>query len=150
MRFDSRLLPIATVAAGLSLITGCKDKAPTAEVKATPPTATAAASPGTSDAANEEDLRVAQNAMSVAEVLAKLRAGVPKAQILEEVKTRRIPAKIVDATELELAAAGAGRELLKAMKDSQNVLTEAQETAYIQLKIQQQQSRGSGSSAGKK
>ena len=68
--------------------------------------------------------------MTLDEVVSRLRAGTGKAEILAEVKRRRIPAKIVDATELELAANGAGRELIAAMKDPANVLSRGQESAY--------------------
>ncbi len=75
----------------------------------------------------------ARNVMPVSEVIAKLRAGVGSKNVLAEVQQRRIPAKIVDATALELAANGADHQLLAAMKDGRNILTEAQETAYMRL-----------------
>lgn len=76
--------------------------------------------------------------MPVSEVLAQLRSGVPKEKLLEEVKTRHLATKIVDQNELELAANGAGHVLLAAMKDPQNLLTPAQETAYMQLVAERQ------------
>ncbi len=81
----------------------------------------------------EEDFRVARNVMPVSEVIAKLRAGVGSKNVLAEVQQRRIPAKIVDATALELAANGADHQLLAAMKDARNILTEPQEAAYMRL-----------------
>lgn len=59
-------------------------------------------------------------------------------KVLEEVKTRHLASKIVAQNELELAANGAGHVLLAAMKDPQNLLTPAQETAYIKLVAERQ------------
>ena len=103
------------------------------------------ASPG---APTAEDLSIARNAMSLDEVLARLRAGVPPAKVVEEVRRRRIPAKIVEASELRLAANGAGRELIAAMKDPANVLTAAQEAAYMQLVAPKQKAEAAKSKRG--
>ena len=59
-----------------------------------------------------------------------------KEELVSEVRRRRILATIVDATELELAAHGAGRQLIAALKDKTNLLTEAQEKIYTQLLLE--------------
>ena len=86
--------------------------------------------------------------MPLDEVVARLRAGVPPRKVLDEVRRRRIPAKIVEASELRLAANGAGRELIAAMKDPANVLTAAQEAAYMQLVTPKQKADTAKSKSG--
>jgi hypothetical protein len=85
-----------------------------------------------------EDARVGRNVMSIAEVVAELRAGVPREQVLQHVRTRRIASLAVEANDLELAANGAGRELIAALKDPKNLPTAAQEAAYMQLRGERQ------------
>ena len=79
--------------------------------------------------------------MSLDEVLARLKAGVRPSKVTEEVRRRRIAARVVEASELRLAAHGAGRELIAAMKDPANVLSEAQEAAYMQLMTAKQKAQ---------
>lgn len=131
-----RLLLVVALAGAMPLAIGCKKEKPLAVTKPALQNAPAAAAKGQT----EEDLRVARNVIPLSEVVSKLRAGVPKEQLLEEVRRRRIPAKIVDSNELELAANGSGRELIAAMKDGRNVITAAQEAAYMQLLTQKQPS----------
>lgn len=82
------------------------------------------------------DLEVARGAVSISEIISALRRGVSKEELVSEVRRRRIPATIVAATELELAAHGAGRHLIAALKDKANLLTEAQEKIYTQLLLE--------------
>ena len=80
-----------------------------------------------------EDFAVAKNAMPLSEVVFKVRGGISKEEVLAEVLRRKVVTHIVSATELELAAYGAGTRLLAALKDPKNVLTEKQELAYGEL-----------------
>ena len=80
--------------------------------------------------------------MPISEMVSGLRRGVSKQELLAEVRRRRVPAKIVEATELELAANGAGHELIAALKDDANVLTESQEKAYMELLVERQRAMG--------
>lgn len=75
-------------------------------------------------------MRVAREAITIADVLAMLRADVPNEKIVAEVKRRRLPQILVDAGELELAANGAGHALITALKDPNNTLTENEDKAY--------------------
>ena len=117
------------------LLFGCK---PEGIQKAQKPPA----APPAADQAQQrsEDLRIGRNAMPISEVVAALAAGVPKEKVLEEVRRRRVTGAVVDATELQLAANGAGRELIAALKDPKNHLTPTQEAAYMQLVVERQRS----------
>ena len=130
MRVISRLLTTTVLAAALLQFPACnKDPASAAgQSKALQPKPTS--SPAQVTAA---DLEVARGAISISEIVSALRRGVSKEELLAEVRRRRIPATIVDATELELAANGADRQLMAALKDKANALTEPQEKAYMQL-----------------
>ena len=81
--------------------------------------------------------------MPLTEVIAELRAGLPKEKVLENVRRRRIATLIVEANELEFAANGAGRELLAALRDPKNLPTPAQEAIYMKF-VAEQQRGGSG------
>jgi hypothetical protein len=72
-----------------------------------------------------DDFAVARKTMPTSEVLFKIRAGFRKEEVLSEVLRRKTPTKIVSATELELAAFGAGPRLIAALKDDNNILTKA-------------------------
>lgn len=130
MRFVSSLVTVTTLAAVLLHVAACsKAPAPAASgSKAVQSNSTPAP-----DAAMAADLEVARGAMSTSEIISALRRGVSKEELVSEVRRRRILATIVDATELELAAHGAGRQLIAALKDKANLLTEAQEKLYTQL-----------------
>jgi len=82
---------------------------------------------------SEEDMRIARDVMTIADVFARLKSNIPNPAIIAEVKHRRIPQVIVEGAELELAAHGAGHLLLDALKDPKNTLTEAQDKVYSQL-----------------
>ena len=130
MHSPFRLLTFAVLASVLSLLVSCSEKKP-----ATSPSV--AQQPD----AKEQDLRIARDAMSLEDVLARLNAGVARSKVIEEVRRRRITARVVEAGELRLAAHGAGRELIAAMKDPANVLSEAQEAAYMQLMAAKQKAQ---------
>jgi hypothetical protein len=133
MRTISRLVMATLFAAVLLQFSACsKPPAPAASgSKAVQSNSTLAP-----DAAMAADLEVARGAMSTSEIISALRRGVSKEELVSEVRRRRIPATIVDATELELAAHGAGRQLIAALKDKTNLLTEAQEKLYTQLLLE--------------
>lgn len=110
----------------LCLGTACSRSNPDTKANASK----AAASPA---GPSEEDLRVAREAMSISEVVAQLRAGVPKEKVLDLVQRRRLTSLAVPSAELELAANGADHKLLAALKDPANLITPAQETAYMHV-----------------
>ena len=74
--------------------------------------------------------------MTLQDVLLMLKQDYPQAAIIAEVRRRRLVDTIVEANELELSLNGARRELLKALKDKRNRLTEAQEQAHGRLMLQ--------------
>ena len=76
--------------------------------------------------------------MPLTEVIAELKAGVPKEKVLENVRRRRLATLLVEANELEFAANGAGRELLAALRDPKNLLTPSQEAIYMTFLAEQQ------------
>lgn len=76
--------------------------------------------------------------MPLSEVVSALRSGASREVVLSEVRRRRIPSLIVPANELELAANGAGRELIAALKDPHNLATPAQEAAYMRFIVESQ------------
>jgi hypothetical protein len=78
------------------------------------------------------DLRIARQAIAVNEVLLMLRGGYKEPQILDEVRTRHIPARIDAATEEKFTNSGAGPTLIAALKNKANVLTDVQRTAFEQ------------------
>jgi hypothetical protein len=110
----------------LSTFCSCKPVAAMQKLAATPNAQQKA------DAA-AEDLRVAQNVMPLTEVIAELSSGTPSGTVLEHVKQRHIATLCVAGDELRFAANGANHELLSALKDQKNLLTPAQETAYMQF-----------------
>jgi hypothetical protein len=91
---------------------------------------TPAASPTTSD------VWIAKHAMTVGDVLLMLKGGDAQQTIIAEVKRRRFVGNVVEATELQLTLAGARHELIFALKDRGNWLTDPQEQAYGQLMAQ--------------
>ena len=99
----------------------------------TPAVAAVVAGPLQPTRPSPEDFVVAKNAMRLSEVAFKLRGGTPKDELLAEVLRRKVVTSMVSATELELAAFGAGSRLLAALKDPINLLTEKQEQAYGEL-----------------
>jgi len=93
-----------------------------------------AASPAASPTTN--DAWVARHAMNVGDVLLMLKGGDTQQTIINEVKRRHFVGNLVEATELELTLAGARHELISALKDKNNWLTESQEQAYGKLMAQ--------------
>jgi hypothetical protein len=91
-------------------------------------------SPAASPTTN--DLWVARHAMSVGDVLLMLKGGDTQQTIINEVKRRRFVGNVVESTELELTLNGARHELISALKDKDNWLTDSQEQAYGQLMAQ--------------
>jgi PBP1b-binding outer membrane lipoprotein LpoB len=83
-----------------------------------------------------DDVWVARHAMSLGDVLLMLKAGYTEKTIIAEVKRRHFVGNLVEATELQLTLAGARHELISALKDKDNWLTEPQEQAYGQLMAQ--------------
>lgn len=77
-----------------------------------------------------EDLRVARQAIPVNELLLMLRGGYKEPKILNEIKTRRIPAKIDAETEEKFVKSGAGPNLIAALKNKDNALTDVQKEAF--------------------
>ena len=71
--------------------------------------------------------------MNVEDVLRLLKRGDSQETVIDQVRRRHITQKIVEAQELELSLMGARRQLLSELKNTSNVLTEAQELAYGQL-----------------
>ncbi|MFN2477182.1 MAG: hypothetical protein ABR526_12685 [Chthoniobacterales bacterium] len=86
----------------------------------------------------EEDIRIGRNVMPLSEVMAELSSGTKSATVLEHVRQRHIATLCVDGDELRFAANGASRDLLAALKDRKNLLTPAQETAYMQMVVERQ------------
>jgi hypothetical protein len=74
--------------------------------------------------------------MSVGDVLLMLKGGDTQQTIINEVKRRRFVGNVVESTELELTLNGARHELISALKDKDNWLTDSQEQAYGQLMAQ--------------
>ncbi len=85
-----------------------------------------------------DDTWVARHAMTVNDVLVMLHGGDSQKTIINEVRRRHFVYNIVEATELELTLAGARHELIDALKDKTNWLTEAQEQAFGKLMTQGQ------------
>ena len=83
-----------------------------------------------------EDLRIARQAIPVDEVLLMLRGDYKEPQIINEVKTRHIPARIDAATEEKFTNSGAGPTLIAALKNKANILTDVQRTAFEQHKAE--------------
>lgn len=124
MRLTSLTLLRSAVAPLLLTVTGCHHDTPA-------PAPKAAATPA-AKGPSEEDIRVARNALTIRDVVGELRAGVPKEKVLADVKQRHLTSLAVESSELELAANGAGHELLAALKDPSNLLSPMQEAAYTQ------------------
>ena len=121
---------MALVAIVLAL--GACERAPKALLAGGGPTAKAA-TPAKDAPPTEADLKFAREVMNLSDVLVMLRAGVPNETIISEVQRRHIPQVLVAAGELEMAANGANRHLLAALKDPRNTLTESQDKAYSQV-----------------
>ena len=83
-----------------------------------------------------DDVWIARHAMSVRDILLMLKGGDTQKTIIAEVRRRRFVGNLVEATELELTLNGARHELVSALKDKGNWLTEAQEQAYGKLMAQ--------------
>jgi hypothetical protein len=98
----------------------------------------ATVTPAQSAQPSADDVRIGREVMPLTEVLAQLKAGVPKLKVLENVRRRHIATMIVEANELEFAANGAGRDLIAALRDPGNLPTPAQEAIYMQLVAEQQ------------
>lgn len=126
MRLD---LPAGiSLAALLFISTGCNQpKAAAPQTAAGKPTSKA-----TPPVPTEEDLRYVHDVLTLGDVIARLQAGTPREKVLEEVRQRHIATAVVEANDLELAANGAGREVIAAMHNPQNVLTPLQETLYME------------------
>lgn len=77
-----------------------------------------------------EDLRIARGAIPITEVLSMLRVGYKEPQILQEVKQRRIPARIDAAMEDQFIKSGASPALVAALKSNENTLTDEQLAAF--------------------
>ena len=93
-------------------------------------------SPSPTASPTTNDAWVARHAMNVGDVLLMLKGGDSQQTIINEVKRRRFVGNVVEATELQLTLAGARHELISALKDKDNWLTEPQEQAYGQLMAQ--------------
>jgi len=119
------------------LFSACKPEASAPAAGKNGSATPAAALPGK---LTEKDLKVGRNVMAISDVVAELRAGVPRETVLEHVRSRRIATNIVEANELELAANGAGRELMSALKDPKNLPTAAEEAAYMEAVVDEQRS----------
>ncbi|HJT79970.1 MAG TPA: hypothetical protein VJ719_02140 [Chthoniobacterales bacterium] len=91
------------------------------------------ATPAPSVAPTPDDVAIARNALTVEDILGMLDRGDSQETIIRAVRERRITQKIVEAQELQLSVMGARRQLLKELKDSNNVLTPSQELAYGRL-----------------
>jgi hypothetical protein len=117
----------------LALTASCQ---PAAKSALTKPNQSAPAAPTATPTA--DDVRIGRALMPISEVVAELRTGVSRERVLDDVRRRHIATMIVDANELELAANGAGRELIAALKDPKNLPTPAQESAYVQLLLERQ------------
>ena len=129
----SRKLPWFLLAA--LPLAGCKREA---EKPAQTTALKATVTPAQSGQPSADDVRIGREVMPLTEVLAQLKAGVPKLKVLENVRRRHIATMIVEANELEFAANGAGRELITALRDPGNLPTPAQEAIYMQLVAEQQ------------
>ena len=110
---------------------GC-ERAPKALLSGGGPKAKAA-TPAKDAPPTEADLKFAREVMNLSDVLVMLRAGVPNETIISEVQRRHIPQVLVEAGELGMAANGANRHLIAALKDPRNMLTESQDKAYSQV-----------------
>ena len=130
MRITFRFVTTTLFAAAFLQFSACSKAPAPAAAKIEPAQPRSTPSPEQLAAA---DLEAARRVISISEILSALRRGVPKEELLAEVRRRRIATTIVEATELELAANGAGHQLIAALKDKANVLTESQEKAYMQL-----------------
>ena len=71
-----------------------------------------------------------RQALPIAEISLMLRGGTSQAALVADVNRRHIPEKISAALELELKDKGAGPDLIAALKDSNNVLSENQKNAF--------------------
>jgi hypothetical protein len=112
------------VASGLAC--SCKPAAATQQLTSTPKAPQKAET-------TAEDLQAAKNVMPLSEVITELTSGTRSATVLEHVKQRHIATLCVAGDELRFAANGADRQLLAALKDQKNLLTPAQESAYMQI-----------------
>ncbi len=144
MRFDS--LCRISFAALLFISAGCKEpKAAAAAPKAVAGKPTPKATP---PVPTEEDLRYVHDVLTLGDVIARLQAGTPREKVLADVRQRHIATAIVEANDLELAANGAGRELISAMHDPRNVLTPLQEGLYMEMLTARMAKAASAKAAG--
>jgi len=129
MRQITRITLLIACASVLNACNRHASPAPPKTTTAKPAKPAVAVSPS----ANAEDVRIASQAMNVEDVLGLLKRGESQEAIIEQVHTRHITQKIVEAQELELSLMGARHQLLAELKNPSNVLTEAQELAYGEL-----------------
>lgn len=83
-----------------------------------------------------EELRVARQAMPLADVSLMLRSGYPQGSIIAEVERRHVSEPPDAAAELNLLNAGATPKLLEALKSPENLLTSQQKEAFDQHRAQ--------------
>ena len=118
----------------LALLASCSSEQPAAKATADK------GAQATPAPISEEDIRIGRDLMSLTDVIAALRSGMPREKVLEEVRRRKLATPMVEAHDLEFAANGAGRELIAACKDPKNLATAPQEAVYMQLVMERQRS----------